>query len=68
VVLIVFDLSFALKLALSATVFRKAYAGDYDNPFITKMATVAPGIFLDAMPIFCVLYLHHKKYSAVSLH
>lgn len=59
IVLIVFDLSFLLKVLLSATIFKKSYAGDYTNPFIVKMTTVAPAIFMDAVPIFCVLYLHH---------
>ena len=63
IVLFCFDLGYLARFILSATIYRKAYAGEYSNPFVTRMATEAPAIFVDALPIFLVLCIHHQTFS-----
>jgi hypothetical protein len=59
IVLIVFDISFLIKVCLCATIFPKEYSGEITSPFASRMISIAPAIFMDAVPIFCVLYMHH---------
>lgn len=63
-VLIVFDLGYLARFVCSATIYRKAYAGQYLNPTIGRLATEAPAIFLDGIPILLVLVMHHVTFKS----
>jgi hypothetical protein len=64
IVLTVFDLAYLGRMICAATIFKKAFSGKYaSNPFIFKMATIGPAIFLDAIPIFLVACMHHANFK-----
>jgi hypothetical protein len=62
-VLIVFDLGYLARFVCAASIYRKAYAGEYLNPTIGRIATEAPAIFLDGIPILLVLVMHHMTFK-----
>ena len=66
VVLIVFDLAYAMRCVLGLTIFKRAYGGDYDL-YHFRLATMVPAIFLDALPLLFVMWTHHSSFKEDSI-
>ena len=60
--LIVFDLAFIVRVILNLTIWPSAYGG-LDGTFKFYMATIAPGILVDVLPVVGVMWLHHNSFK-----
>lgn len=50
-------------MVCAITIYNKAYSGQYTEKFNFYMATIAPSIWLDAVPIFLVIWMHHRNFK-----